>query len=238
MLWISHRGVHDHHLENSKAAFDEACRLGFGCLETDLRVTADGVIVLCHDRDLFRLFGQKKILVDQSNWDDIKCLTNKDGQGILRLTDFLEFYESRSVSYIFDIKPETAYQVLENLAKDTRLPGLLTKVRFLFWHQDHQKAFQKELKAISILASESKCWQAGLFALLGLGRFVIEPNVTYSLPPRFLGLSLFNPKMVSRFHRRNAKLLAYLPGSRDDINEASAAGFDEILSDFLHEIKI
>src|SRR5690625_5429379 len=56
-VWISHRGFCQDHEENSAQAFRAACAIGFEHLETDLRTTADGHIVLAHDPTMERLTG-------------------------------------------------------------------------------------------------------------------------------------------------------------------------------------
>src|ERR671932_1315469 len=56
---IAHRGLHaaaDGRPENSLAAFDRACALGFPA-ELDVRLTRDGRVVVFHDRVLRRLTG-------------------------------------------------------------------------------------------------------------------------------------------------------------------------------------
>lgn len=50
MLIISHRGYHRDLPENTLAAFEAAVKLGVDGIETDLRWSADGQIVLYHDR--------------------------------------------------------------------------------------------------------------------------------------------------------------------------------------------
>lgn len=52
MLIIAHRGAHQHHPENSHAAFEQAVRDGAHGIETDVRITRDGALVLFHDRVL------------------------------------------------------------------------------------------------------------------------------------------------------------------------------------------
>jgi glycerophosphoryl diester phosphodiesterase len=49
MLVISHRGYHQQHDENTLDSFRAALELGVDGIETDLRLTADGVPVLMHD---------------------------------------------------------------------------------------------------------------------------------------------------------------------------------------------
>ncbi|MHC4405787.1 MAG: glycerophosphodiester phosphodiesterase family protein, partial [Planctomycetota bacterium] len=56
--WISHRGYcGDGAVENSAAAFAAARAVGFRHVETDLRITADGRLVLAHDPSWSRLGG-------------------------------------------------------------------------------------------------------------------------------------------------------------------------------------
>lgn len=50
MQLIAHRGVHRNHPENTLAAFADSVELGLLAIETDLRLAADGNIVLFHDR--------------------------------------------------------------------------------------------------------------------------------------------------------------------------------------------
>ena len=49
MLVLAHRGYHAELPENTLAAFDAAVNLGTDGIETDIRVTRDGVPVLFHD---------------------------------------------------------------------------------------------------------------------------------------------------------------------------------------------
>lgn len=52
---LAHRGGDGAGTENTLAAFQDAVDLGFGVIETDLQVTADGVSVLFHDDVLDRV---------------------------------------------------------------------------------------------------------------------------------------------------------------------------------------
>jgi glycerophosphoryl diester phosphodiesterase len=63
---ISHRGEHGNRSvpENTLQAFSAAAEAGVWGIECDLRWTADGVPVICHDADLARVFGIRERLAD------------------------------------------------------------------------------------------------------------------------------------------------------------------------------
>ena len=54
ILLGGHRGDRKHFPENTMSAFKAALDLGIDAIETDVRMTKDGVLVLIHDRDIAR----------------------------------------------------------------------------------------------------------------------------------------------------------------------------------------
>ena len=57
VLLFAHRGVPGRAPENSEAAFDDACRLGFPGIELDIRKTKDHQLALFHDRTARTMLG-------------------------------------------------------------------------------------------------------------------------------------------------------------------------------------
>lgn len=55
---VAHRGGSRLAPENTLPAFDLAARLGADCIETDVRRTRDGTVVIFHDDDTARLTGE------------------------------------------------------------------------------------------------------------------------------------------------------------------------------------
>lgn len=70
---VAHRGEPDTFPENSLEGFAHALRAGASYLETDVQLTTDGVVVLCHDENLRRLTG-KNISVTQNEYSTFRDL--------------------------------------------------------------------------------------------------------------------------------------------------------------------
>ncbi|QIK97036.1 glycerophosphodiester phosphodiesterase [Sphingomonas sp. HDW15A] len=72
-MGFAHRGLHGTGLpENSLAAFEAALAVGAG-IECDLRLTADGIPIIFHDRDTGRLCGKTRVC-SEAHWADLAGL--------------------------------------------------------------------------------------------------------------------------------------------------------------------
>ena len=105
---IAHRGYKARFPENTLLAFDEAIKAGAHAIETDLHLTKDDVVVLCHDQTLRRCFGKKEKVLD-CTWDQIKDLRTlaKPHVPMPRLKDLLEHLTqpgTEEVWLLLDIK--------------------------------------------------------------------------------------------------------------------------------------
>ncbi len=99
---IAHRGASQDYPENSLEAIVEAGRQGADIVETDIRLTADRVPVLCHDRSLKRLFGNPDA-VSKTTSDRFKRLKILGSGTTLTLEDLLTM-DNGPGEIILDIK--------------------------------------------------------------------------------------------------------------------------------------
>ncbi len=98
---MAHRGGAIEHLENSLPAFEACLALGYRYLETDVRVTADGVPIVFHDAVLDRVTDRTG-RVDQLPWSEVATARIGGREPILRLDELLGAWPD--VRFNLDIK--------------------------------------------------------------------------------------------------------------------------------------
>ena len=69
----AHRGDRANFPENTMPAFISTCEMGCDAIETDVRMTKDGHLVLIHDRDVERTTNGKGF-VDEMTLEEIRAL--------------------------------------------------------------------------------------------------------------------------------------------------------------------
>jgi glycerophosphoryl diester phosphodiesterase len=111
---IAHRGLYaaaDGRPENSLAAFERACALGFPC-ELDVRLTRDGRVAVFHDRALRRLTGARGRIEDREAADLRGLRLLRTNQRVPLLDEVLELVDGR-VPLLVELKagaPPTALE--------------------------------------------------------------------------------------------------------------------------------
>ncbi|GAP85859.1 putative glycerophosphoryl diester phosphodiesterase protein [Rosellinia necatrix] len=119
---IGHRGFKAVSPENTMAAFKAATEAGVEAIETDLHLTRDGVVVLCHDETLQRCYGNKAKVRDL-DWNDISQLRTlrEPRQPMPRLIDLLGYLSQpglEDVWLMLDIKThDDAEEIIQRTAQ-------------------------------------------------------------------------------------------------------------------------
>lgn len=91
--------------ENVIEAFEESYRQGILSYETDVRMSKDGVLVICHDSKLGRLCGRDDLSIETITLDELLALPKKDGRHFMTLDTLLDFFEGKSGLYVeFEMK--------------------------------------------------------------------------------------------------------------------------------------
>jgi glycerophosphoryl diester phosphodiesterase len=97
---IAHRGASAEAQENTIAAFELAIQRGADFIETDLRLTKDGIVACLHDATLKRTFGDERALAE---------VTASEAQalGVPSLADLLILVEGR-IGLLLELKEDEA----------------------------------------------------------------------------------------------------------------------------------
>ena len=99
---FAHRGLHGAGVsENSLEAFARACTAGVG-IELDVRLSADGSVVVFHDDTLARLCGLPE-RIDALTLAQLRAFSLPDGSGIPTLQEVLDLVAGR-VPLLVEIK--------------------------------------------------------------------------------------------------------------------------------------
>ncbi|MCI0530693.1 MAG: glycerophosphodiester phosphodiesterase [candidate division Zixibacteria bacterium] len=112
MLKIGHRGACGYELENSPRSFEKALQLRVDVIETDLRLTKDGVPVLFHDATLERVTDSAGEISDYTSDDLRRKVKLKNGEQIPTLPEFFELIAGRGVGVFLDVKFEDSEDIL------------------------------------------------------------------------------------------------------------------------------
>ncbi|MCV6548169.1 MAG: glycerophosphodiester phosphodiesterase family protein [Cohaesibacter sp.] len=101
---IGHRGACHHAHENSLAAFALASELGADMWELDVRLSKDGICMVCHDDDLQRLFGMDARISERTA-AELKAIEAVD---IPTLAEVIELAQKQKAGLYIELKAEGA----------------------------------------------------------------------------------------------------------------------------------
>lgn len=91
---FAHCGLHGNGIcENTLAAFELACRKGFG-IELDIQLTKNGEVVVFHDNNLMRMLGDSRRL-DNVDSEELISIELPDGQHIPVFSEVLQCINGR-----------------------------------------------------------------------------------------------------------------------------------------------
>jgi len=137
IILAAHRGDRKKHPENTMPAFKAAIDFGVDMIETDVRMTKDGILILMHDRDTLRTTGSSGF-TNEMTLDEIKKLdagsqfskdypptpvpTVEEFIALIKDTDVLVNWELKD--YPQEVGEEFALRAVDRLIELIRSNGL------------------------------------------------------------------------------------------------------------------
>ena len=97
---VAHRGGAGLAPENTITAFAKAEEMGADAIELDVRISSDGRIVVIHDPDLYRVYGDRRF-VSQMTYEEISAVKLPGGESTPELENVLRDFK---IDFFVEIK--------------------------------------------------------------------------------------------------------------------------------------
>jgi len=235
-LRFAHRGSRFLWPENTAEAFQGALDLGYKYIETDVRISRDGVVVVFHDDTLERTTNGVGP-VDRWDFADLQRLDaaywfDEDGGYPLRGTGV----KVRSLDEVFDMWPNVYFNI------DLKGQGLEWPVADVIkrHHKEattmigsfvgHRVARFRRITRGEIGVSAGPGAVLAMVAASRVGRTVRQPVQAYQLPYNWNTVPI-GRKLVDAIHEAGAQIHTWTPNRAADMHHLLDLGVDGIVSD-------
>ncbi len=200
-------------LENSAAALAKAVALGVDASEVDIRISGDGVAMLCHDNDLSKLVGVDRWIGDCSAQE-------LQSYGLLPLADAISQFGA--LPLFLEMKDE---------------PSEASSRRRLLVEQTVKCAAAAATQPFLLSFSDALLqWAAEFQPRLLRGRNMDQADLH---PYDFLSCRIdgLNPDFVAAAHDAEQAVITWTVNTQAELNHALRCGTDGIISDRVDWLK-
>ena len=235
---LAHRGSRELWPENTWHAFDGAVEgLGYRYIETDVQITADGVVVVFHDDTLERCTnGAGK--VSEWRWEDLQHLDaaynfTQDGEsyplrgtgiGISRLDETFDRYPDLCLN--IDLKAAGCeWAVAEDITKMGREDTVLISA-----FSDRRIARFRRITKGRVATSAGPRDSIAMYAASRIGRSLPARGDAYQLPYRTKGF-VVDKRLVDAVHAAEKQIHLWTVNEADEMARFLDMGVDGIISD-------
>ena len=216
---LAHRGGGAEATENTMRAFCNAVDLGYHYLETDVRVSADGVVVVFHDEDLSRLCGRPERVADLSA-TELAAARVHGTEPIPTLDELLETLPDARLN--IDCKSDTGVRPLSDTV---RRHGALDRVCLTSFSDRRVRALRRALG--DGLCTAAGTWELTLLKLTGWPLGALAAQV----PVRRGPITVVTPRFLRRCRRRNIAVHVWTIDEAAEIHRLLDLGVGGIMTD-------
>jgi glycerophosphoryl diester phosphodiesterase len=210
MLILSHRGYHRTVPENTLEAFEQAISLGADGIETDVRLSADGLPILFHDRNCA---GHKVASLSRA---ELSILV---GYAVPTLGEALDRFSQ--VFWNLEIKtPEAVPALLLHLKERTALKRLLITS---FWHPILEKVADESTADCGLLVAHRP---------LDQNRPLTRPLRRPNLSALVWDFETLDPLLLNQLAGQGIRNFAYGVETRAEHESLTNLALDGVVTDF------
>ena len=232
-LAMAHRGFSLDGLENSMAAFRAAVDLGFRHLETDVHTTADGVLVLFHDKTLDRITAERGRIADLP----AAAVARARIGGTEPIPLFEELVAAfPDVRFNVDVKD---WNSVTPLASAIERHGLHDRVLVASFSDRRRRAVLKQLSRPA--ASSAGTVSTALFVVLGpvlpaplmslVAARALQGVHALQVPVRYGAVTVVTPGFIRRAHRHGLQVHVWTVNEPAEMHRLLDLGVDGIVTD-------
>jgi glycerophosphoryl diester phosphodiesterase len=220
---FAHRGGAASGPENTMASFAQAVELGYRYLETDARVTSDGVLLAFHDESLDRVSDLTGRLEDRP-WAEVQE-ARVGGEPIPTLEDLIAAFPT--VRFNIDPKQDAVVEPLVEVLRRTAAHDRVCVAAFS----------DRRLLAVRRLTGGRVCTAlgpAGIARLRAASYGVpVGPFAAacVQLPVRHRGRTLLDARLLRVAHRRHLPVHVWTIDEADEMGRLLDLGVDGIMTD-------
>ncbi len=234
---IAHRGSRSLWPENTLLAFDGAYQMGYRHLETDLRVTSDGVLVCFHDPTLDRTTNGVGLVSDHS-LADVRSLDaghrHSTGEGFefrdsgVQVPTLEEVIESfPDASLVVDMKDDGVVEPLAAFVDDHQIHERLIVGAFSDARIQHFREITDGRVATSSGPTLSRMWVLAS----RVGRGASGAASALQLPTHLRGVRVIDQKLVDAAHASGLQVHVWTVNTRAEMVELLDIGVDGLVTD-------
>jgi glycerophosphoryl diester phosphodiesterase len=230
-LVIPHRGGAGEVPENTWAGAEHTAGLGLPWMETDLRRSADGVVVLSHDPDLGRSAGRTEP-ISALTWKELSGLDVGDGRPPVRLDDLLYAFPDLRINV--DLKEPG---VVQDALQVVRMAGALERVRFASF----------SARRLAVLRRQEPRARTSL-GTVDVAGIVLRAEAAVSLPhsrwgwpngradavqvpTTFRGVNVVTPRFVAQAHSYGLEVHVWTVNEPAEMRRLAALNVDALITD-------
>src|SRR3954469_16851942 len=224
---MAHRGGAIEHLENTLPAFQACVDLGYRYLETDVRVTADGVLVVFHDPTLERVTDRTG-RIESLPWAEVSAARIGGREPILRLEDLLGAWPD--MRFNLDIKAAGVLAPMVRIVRRLKVADRICLGSF----SDARLAAARRLFGPAVCTSLGPRGVAALrlssYSPRAAGLVRIQAGCA-QVPLHLGGRALVDDRFLAAAHARGLQAHAWSVNQPDEAGAMLDLGVDGIMTD-------
>ncbi len=222
---FAHRGGASEAPENTMPAFEHAVGLGYRYLETDVHLTADGVLVAFHDDRLDRVTDRTGVIADLS-WEEVRAARVDGREPIVLFEDLLGTFPHARINV--DPKHDAA---AAPLAETIRRTGSVDRI-CVGAFSDRRLAQVRAAAGPGLCTSMGPKESARLISVSrgGPGGGGLQAPCA-QLPPAQGRVPLVTARLVQAAHQRGVQVHVWTIDDRTEMARLLDLGVDGIMTD-------